>query len=170
MTNERDVKYMMECIELAEKAAKEDEVPVGAIVVCGDRIVGRGYNRRESDRCATHHAEILAIEEACATLGGWRLPNCTLYVTLEPCIMCSGAIVNARIDRVVFGAYDEKSGGFGSVTDVTKLGLNYKVTGEGGFLADECRRLLSEYFRVKRKIVKTTKCQDISANIIENNE
>ena len=148
---ERDVYFMRLALELARRAAERDEVPVGAIVVRDGELLSEGENRRECDRMATHHAEVLAIEEACRRLGGWRLPRCTLYVTLEPCPMCAGAIVNSRIERVVFGAYDARAGAFGSVTDLNSLPLNHKPEITGGVLADECAGLLREYFRGKRK-------------------
>ena len=106
MIDEKDVEYMKKCLSLAKQAAELDEVPVGALIVHNEEIIASAHNMRETEKCATKHAEIIAIENACRTLGGWRLPDCTLYVTLEPCIMCAGAIVNARINRVVFGAYD----------------------------------------------------------------
>ena len=152
-----DILYMRECITLAEEARALDEVPVGAIGVCDGRVVGRGYNRRETSHCATHHAEIVAIEEACATMGGWRLPNSTLYVTMEPCPMCAGAAVNARIERVVWGVSDLRAGAFGSVVNLCDLPLNHKPTLEGGVLAEECKALLTDYFRAKRKAQKEDK-------------
>lgn len=148
---EEDLAYMREALRLAQEAAEADEAPVGACVVQNGRLIAAARNRRESDKCATHHAEILAIEEACRTLGGWRLPGCTLYVTLEPCPMCGGAIVNARIPRVVFGAYDEKAGVFGSATDFNALTFNHKPAVTGGVLAEESRAILSAYFKGKRK-------------------
>ncbi|MBQ7376773.1 MAG: tRNA adenosine(34) deaminase TadA [Clostridia bacterium] len=143
--------YMKRALALADIAADADEVPVGALIVQGDRIIAEAYNTREGSKCATHHAEILAIEEACRTLGGWRLPNCKLYVTLEPCPMCTGAIINARIDEVIFGAYDPKAGCCGSMTDLPSLPFNHKVTVRGGVLQTECKDALSAYFRGKRK-------------------
>lgn len=143
--------YMKRALALADEAAARDEVPVGALIVQGDRIVAEAYNTREGSKCATHHAEVLAIEEACRTLGGWRLPNCKLYVTLEPCPMCTGAIINARIDEVIFGAYDPKAGCCGSLTDLPSLPFNHKVTVRGGVLETECKDALSAYFRGKRK-------------------
>ena len=134
----------------ATVAEELDEVPVGAIIVQGDRIIAKAHNMRESNKCATHHAEILAIEEACRTLGGWRLPDTTLYVTMEPCPMCAGAIVNARIPRVVFGAHDIRFGAFGSLFDMSKLPLNHKPEIVGGVLGEECRDVLSSYFKRKR--------------------
>ena len=146
-----DIEYMKEAITLANKAAARDEVPVGALIVHKGRVIARASNTRESSKCATHHAELLAIEEACRTLGGWRLPECTLYVTMEPCVMCAGAIINARIDRVVSGTHDLRFGAFGSLIDIPSYPLNHKVTVEGGLLEDECRELLGSYFREKRK-------------------
>ena len=149
--DEQDIRFMERALELARLAADRDEVPVGALIVRGGEIISAGENCREGDKMATHHAEILAIEDACRALGGWRLPGCTLYVTLEPCPMCAGAIVNSRIERVVFGAYDARAGAFGSVTDLNALPLNHKPTVVGGVLADECASILREYFRAKRK-------------------
>ena len=151
MFSDLDYEYMKRCLSLAELAASEDEVPVGALIVRGDEIIAEAYNMREKTRCATKHAEIIAIERACERLGGWRLPECCMYVTLEPCTMCAGAIVNARIDRVVFGAYDEKSGAFGSVINMSELKLNHRVVSEGSCMQDECKNILGEYFRGKRK-------------------
>ena len=144
-------KYMRRALELAKKAEELDEVPVGALIVHKGEIIAEAYNTRETSRCATHHAEILAIEEACRALGGWRLPDCTLYVTLEPCPMCAGAILNARIDRVVFGAYDRRAGAFGTLLDLNSLPLNHKTEIIGGVLERECADTLSAYFRGKRK-------------------
>lgn len=151
MINEQDIEYMMHAVAMAKEAGKMDEVPVGAIIVHNGEIIARACNMREKSKCATKHAEIVAIEEACKKLGGWRLPDCIMYVTLEPCIMCAGAIVNARIDRVVFGAYDEKSGAFGSVINASELKLNHKTISDGNCLSDECKNILGEYFRNKRK-------------------
>ncbi len=137
-------------IDEARAAEQLDEVPVGAVIVQGDRIIARAHNMRQSNKCATHHAEILAIEEACRTLGGWRLPDTTLYVTMEPCPMCAGAIVNARIPRVVFGAHDIRFGAFGSLFDMSQLPLNHKPSISGGVLGEECRDILSAYFKRKR--------------------
>ena len=143
--------YMRRAIELARLTEAIDEVPVGALIVHNGKIISESFNTRENTKCATHHAEILAIEEACRVLGGWRLPECTLYVTMEPCVMCAGAIVNARIDRVVFGAHDIRFGAFGSALDLTKIPLNHTPEVVGGVLGDECREILSDYFRKKRK-------------------
>ena len=150
---DRDIEFMREALELARLAADMGEIPVGALVVDSNsgEVIARAHNLRENNKLATAHAEILAIEEACRKRGGWRLNGCTLYVTLEPCPMCAGAIVNSRIDRVVFGAYDARAGAFGSVTNLTELPLNHKPQIVGGVLADECAGILREYFRAKRK-------------------
>ncbi|MBQ8880209.1 MAG: tRNA adenosine(34) deaminase TadA [Clostridia bacterium] len=145
-----DTEYMREALALADKAMELDEVPIGAVVVWDGRIVGRGFNNRESSRMATHHAEILAIEDACRALGGWRLHKATLYVTLEPCAMCAGAIINARIPRVVYGACDLRFGALGSLVDLSKIPFNHIPEVEGGVLRDECSAKLSDYFRKKR--------------------
>lgn len=150
-----DEYYIRLAIDEAHAAEELDEVPVGAVIVQGDKIIARAHNMRESNKCATHHAEILAIEEACKTLGGWRLPDTTLYVTMEPCPMCAGAIVNARIGRVVYGAHDIRFGAYGSLFDMSKLPLNHTPEISGGVLGDECRDILSSYF--KRKRVKSEK-------------
>lgn len=148
---EADEAFMREALKLAEEAKDEDEVPVGALIVHKGEIIAKAYNRRESDKCATHHAEILAIEAACERLGGWRLPNCTLYVTLEPCPMCAGAVINSRIGRVVYGAPDRRAGAFGTLFDLNALPLNHKTQIDAGVLADDCAELLRSYFQKKRK-------------------
>ena len=155
--NELDEFYMREAIRLAKLAEEIDEVPVGALIVCRGKIIARAYNTRESDRSATSHAELRAIESACRVLGGWRLPDSTLYVTLEPCVMCAGAILHARLDRVVFGAFDPKAGALGSVLDLNAYPLNHKTAVTSGVLADECSTLLSDYFRRKREKRKQEK-------------
>ena len=151
----RDEAFMREAIRLARLAEEIDEVPVGALCVRDGEIISRAYNTRETSRCATHHAEILAIEEACRTLGGWRLPGVTLYVTMEPCAMCAGAIINARVERVVYGAPDLRFGAFGSLIDLSSVGLNHKPEIVGGVLGDECVSILKEYFAKKRVKVKS---------------
>ena len=148
---ETDLIFMREALRLAREAAEADEVPVGAVVVYEGRIIAAARNRREGDKMATHHAEVLAIEEACRYRGGWRLPDCTLYVTLEPCPMCGGAIVNARLPRVVFGAYDRRAGVFGSAVDFNALTFNHRPEVTGGVLAEEASAILCEYFKKKRK-------------------
>lgn len=139
-------KYMKAALKLAQKAADEGEVPVGAVVVCDGKIVGRGRNRRETKKNALHHAEIEAIEKACKKLGGWRLWECELFVTLEPCPMCSGGIINSRIRRVVYGAADTKAGCCGSVTDLFALPFNHHPVVERGLRAEEAQALLQAFF------------------------
>ena len=142
--------FMSEALRLAELAAQEGEVPVGAVVTIGNKIIGRGRNRREKGKNALHHAEIQAINEACRRLGGWRLWECEMYVTLEPCPMCAGAIINARIKKVVFGATDKKNGACGSVTNLFTSGFSYAPVYESGFMERECSELLSEFFKSLR--------------------
>lgn len=149
-----DEDYMREALSLAKKAFELGEVPVGAVAVWEGKIVGRGMNLRETDKNALRHAEIMAIEEACKKLGGWRLWKCDLYVTLEPCPMCTGAIINSRIKRVVYGASDPKAGSCGSLVNLFDLPYNHKPEVTKGVLEDECSALLSEFFaklREKRK-------------------
>lgn len=143
-------KYMAEALKMAEKAAKRDEVPVGAVIVCREKIIARAGNKREALKSPLAHAEILAIRKAARRLGGWRLSDCTLYVTLEPCPMCAGAIINARIPNVVFGAYDPKGGAFGSLYDLAEGKLNHTPKITGGVMEAECAALLKTYFRAKR--------------------
>ena len=142
---------MEEAIKLALEAAERDEVPVGAVCVRDGKIISMASNTREESKCATHHAEILAIEAACRALGGWRLPGVTLYVTMEPCVMCGGAIINSRIERVVYGAKDHRFGAFGSALDINEAGLNHRLEVVGGVLGDRCAEILSSYFKNKRK-------------------
>ena len=151
MYTEKDEYYIREAMKLAAEAASIDEVPVGALVVLDDKIIATAYNTRETTKCATHHAELLAIEEACRVMGGWRLPGVTLYVTMEPCAMCAGAIINARIPRVVYGTRDIRFGAFGSALDLVKIPLNHTPQVVGGVLEDECREMLTSYFKAKRK-------------------
>ena len=145
-------------LEEAGAAFREGEVPVGALVVKNGRIVGRGFNRREGAKNALCHAELIAIDQACRTLGGWRLFGCDLYVTLEPCPMCAGAIINSRIDRVYFGAYDPKAGSCGSVVDLFSLPYNHFPQAVGGVLREECAAALSDFFRKLRKAQGTASC------------
>ena len=152
--------FMNRAIELARISADEGEVPVGAVVVKDGKIVGEGRNRREIGKNALYHAETEAINAACKALGGWRLWQCDIYVTLEPCPMCAGAIINSRIKKVVFGAYDEKAGSFGSVINFNDLPYNHKPELQGGVCEKECKALLSEFFkalREKRKAQKKNK-------------
>lgn len=143
-----DFECMELAIALAEEAAAAGEIPVGAVVADREtgEILGRGRNRREQDHSPTAHAEILAIEEAAKKRGSWRLSGCTLYVTLEPCPMCSGAIINARIDRVVFGAFDEKAGAVSSVQQMFQLPYNHRPRVTEGLLEDRCAAVLQRFF------------------------
>ena len=133
-------------LEEGKLALATGDIPVGAIVVQGDRIIGRGHNRREEQQDALLHAEICAIQQACSTLGHWRLQGCTLYVTMEPCPMCAGAIINARIDRVVYGVADEKAGCCGSVANFFAMPFNHTPTITSGILPQECAQLLRSFF------------------------
>ena len=145
--------FMERAIELARQAADEGEVPVGAVVVkkSTGEIIGEGRNMRETEKNAHAHAEIIAINNACKKLGGWRLPDCAIYVTLEPCPMCCGAVINARIDDVIFGAYDLKSGSAVSVQSIFELPYNHRPTVKGGVMETECSALLSDFFKNLRK-------------------
>ena len=148
-----DEKYMDLALTLAKEAATEGEVPVGAVIVKDDRVIGTGRNRREISKNALAHAEIEAINNACKTLGGWRLHGCDLYVTLEPCTMCSGAIIQSRIRKVYFGAYEPKSGAVVSCNDIFEVshGHNHKVEFEGGIMEKECSQMMLDFFRAIRK-------------------
>lgn len=143
--------FMEEALRLARQAADEGEVPVGAVVVLGDEIVGRGRNRREKDKNALAHAELEAIDDACKRLGGWRLWQCDMYVTLEPCPMCTGAIINSRIKRLVYGASDYKAGSCGSVVNLFDLPYNHKPEMISGFMQEECSQILTDFFRELRQ-------------------
>ena len=136
---------------LARQAAQEGEVPVGAVVVKDGNVIATGRNRREGAHNALAHAEMEALNGACAALGGWRLSGCTLYVTLEPCPMCAGAIINARVDRVVYGADDPKAGSCGSMTNLFALPYNHSPQLERGVLEEECAAVLKEFFKNLRK-------------------
>lgn len=146
-----DTDFMKEALRLADEAALEGEVPVGAVVTIDGRIVGRGRNRREKDKNALAHAELEAINEACRTLGGWRLWQCDMYVTLEPCPMCTGAIINSRIKRLIYGASDYKAGSCGSVVNLFDLPYNHKPEVVSGFMQEECSKKLTEFFKNLRK-------------------
>ena len=148
---ENDILFMREALTLARAAADEWETPVGAVIVRDGKVIATGRNRREIGKNALYHAEIEAIDNACKTLGGWRLPGCTLYVTLEPCPMCTGAIINSRIERVVFGASDTKAGSMGSVIDLTQLPYNHKPSVTSGVLQEECAQMLSVFFKNLRQ-------------------
>ena len=149
--NTTDEKFMNEAILLAKEAAADDEAPIGAIIVRDGVIVGRGRNRREKDKNALGHAEIEAINDACKTLGGWRLIGCTMYVTLEPCPMCTGAIINARIGRVVQGALNPKAGSCGSIVNLFDLPYNHHPKLTSGVLEAECSEVLKNFFKSLRK-------------------
>ena len=152
MQKDENIRFMSEAIEEARKAALEDEVPVGAVVVRKGEIIARAGNRKERDNCAVSHAEILAIKEAARVCGNWYLDECELYVTLEPCVMCAGAIINSRLKAVYFGAYDPKSGALGSVYDIAgDKKLNHFLPVTGGVCEEECATLLSSFFAEKRK-------------------
>jgi tRNA(adenine34) deaminase len=146
---------MQQALTLAKEAAADGEVPVGCVIVCKGNIVGRGRNRRETAKTALGHAEIEAIADACKNLGGWRLWECTMYVTLEPCPMCAGAIINARIPRVVVGAKDDKCGACGSVCDLFSMDFNHHPQVEFGVLEAESREILSQFFKNLREELKT---------------
>ena len=150
MMNTDDIIFMQAAIEQAKLASSIGEVPVGAVVVKGGEIIASGFNRRETGKNALFHAELDAINKACAALHGWRLWQCELYVTLEPCPMCAGAIINARIPRVVFGAYDKKAGSCGSVVNLFELPYNHKPQITGGVMEQECSELLTAFFKELR--------------------
>ena len=152
---EEDLRFMDEALALAREAAADGEVPVGCVIVRRGEIVGRGRNRRETGKTALGHAEIEAISDACRNLGGWRLWECTLYVTLEPCPMCAGAIVNARIPRVVFGASDAKCGACGSVCDLFAMDFNHHPAVEKGVREEAAAALLSEFFQQLRLALRS---------------
>ncbi len=150
--------YMRAALRAADKAANDGEVPVGAVVVYAGRIIANGRNRREKGKNALYHAELEAINKACKKLGGWRLFDCDLYVTLEPCPMCAGAIINSRIRNVYIGAADKKAGCFGSVIDMTGIPFNHKPNIEFGILEKECSEKLSDFFaKIREKRQKNRK-------------
>ena len=144
-----DTEYMQMALELAEKAADLGEAPIGAVVVkkSTGEVVGRGYNLRETQKSPLAHAEIMAIDEASRKLGGWRLIDCEIFVTLEPCPMCAGAIINSRLERVVFGAFDSKAGSVGSVINLFDLPYNHKPEVVSGVMQEECSKILSDFFK-----------------------
>ena len=148
---EKDIKYMQEALIEAKKAFELDESPIGAVIVYKEQIIGRGYNRRNTGKNPLAHAEMLAMNEACRFLGDWRLEECTIYITLEPCPMCSGAIVQARIPRVVFGAKSPKAGFAGSVANVLQMeALNHRCEVKEGICEEEASMLLKTYFKNMR--------------------
>ena len=144
--------FMKKALAEAEKAKAIDEVPIGAVIVQNGKVIARAYNKRNKGKIATHHAEILAIEKACKKIGDWRLENCEIYVTLEPCPMCAGAIANARIKKLVFGAFDTAGTNKNLLSDILQdTRLNHKVEIEGGVLEEKCRNILTTFFKTKRK-------------------
>ncbi len=145
-----DIKFMKIALFEAEKAFKIGETPVGAVIVRNGEIIAKAHNRRETKKNALMHAEITAIDKACKKLGGWRLLDCDIYVTLEPCPMCMGAIIQSRIENVYFGAYDKKAGALGSVCDLSKT-LPHKVSFSGGIMENECSEIISRFFKNLRK-------------------
>lgn len=155
--NENAEKYMKAAIKEAKKAAEKGEVPVGAVIVQDGKIIARAYNTRETDKNALCHAEVKAIRKACKKLGGWRLVRCHLYVTLEPCPMCAGAIINSRIVSVTYGASDQKAGAFGTLFDMNGFTLNHKPEIYAGVMKEECAALLSDFFAALRKRRKEAK-------------
>lgn len=158
LNQEQKSYFMKEAIKEAKKAEKMAEVPIGAIVVYQGEIIGRGYNQRETQQQATAHAEIFAIQEACEKIGSWRLENCQLFVTLEPCVMCSGAIQLARIEEIYFGALDPKGGACGSLLNIaTDARFNHWSYVESGILSEECGQLLSKFFKKLREAKKLRK-------------
>lgn len=150
MTDEEKQKYMSAALVLAKEAYNDGEVPVGAVIVRDGEIIATGRNRREKGKNALYHAETEAIDNACKTLGGWRLPRCDLFVTLEPCPMCAGAIINSRIEHVYFGASDKKAGSVGSLINLFEIDYNHKPYFEGGIKEAECAEILSHFFRQLR--------------------
>ena len=150
-----DETYMQQALSLAAEAAAEGEVPVGCVIVWDGKVVGRGRNRRQTQKTALGHAEIEAIADACKNLGGWRLWKATMYVTLEPCPMCAGAIINARIPTVVIGAKDEKGGACGSVCDLFSMDFNHHPQVQWGVLEAQCQQLLADFFQQLREDLRS---------------
>lgn len=150
---------MKQALRQAEKAREEGEVPIGAVVVCGDKVIGRGHNRRTKLQLATAHAEIEAIDKACKKQGSWRIPECELFVTLEPCPMCMGAALNARIKKIYFGAYEDKGRSLTAQIAEANL-LNHRIEVEGGVMEGECRAILSDFFCSMRRREKAKKSDE----------
>lgn len=151
-----DFKFMKAALKCAQKALEEGEVPIGAVVVQDGKIISRGHNRRTKKQVATAHAEIEAIEKACKKLNSWRIPECEIYVTLEPCPMCMGAMLNARIKKVYFGAYEAKGRSMTEELANSNL-VNHKIQVEGGVMKEECARILSSFFSGMRERTKKEK-------------
>ena len=155
--NNKDEYYMREALKQANKALAINEVPVGCVIVLNDKIIARGYNKREKENLSTNHAEIITINKACKKLNSWRLEDCTMYVTLEPCVMCAGAIIQSRVKKVVYGALDYRFGAHQSITNLFELKLNHKVEVVGGILEEECSKIITDFFsslRIKKSIEK----------------
>ncbi len=158
MAKDMNQKYMRQALTQAKKAAAIGEVPIGCVIVYQDKVIARGYNRRTTQHSALAHAEILAIRKACRVMGDWRLEGCTMYVTLEPCPMCAGAIVQARMDRVVMGTRNPKAGCAGSVLNLLQArGLNHSVELTEGVLEEECRSILQDFFKALRTRLRAEK-------------
>ncbi len=150
--NEKDILYMQKALELSQKAFEIQEIPIGCIIVYNDEIIGKGYNKRNSGKNTLYHAEIIAINEACETMGDWRLEDCTMYVTVEPCPMCSGAILQSRIKRLVYGTVNKKAGCCGSIYNLLDDDrFNHKVEVTTGVLEEECSLVMKEFFKNLRK-------------------
>ena len=151
MIKNNDEYYMLEALKEAKKAYDIEEIPIGSVILKDGVIIGRGYNQKETKKDATLHAEIIAIKEACENLGGWRLIDCTMYVTLETCSMCAGALINARVDRLVIGAKDKKTGACGSIMDIVNDDrLNHQIDTNFGVLEEECSSIIKDFFRMLR--------------------
>ena len=156
MTDVEKQKFMKAAIKCALKGASIDEVPVGAVIVKDGKIIARAHNLKETKKCSNYHAEIVAIDKACKAIGDWHLNECDIFVTLEPCAMCAGALINARIRGVYFGAYDQKAGCCGTLYDLlSDARFNHRPYSEGGIMQAECAELLSNYFREKREQKKS---------------
>jgi len=151
MANELDHQFMMQALEQAKLAAQEGEVPVGAVLVQDGKVISKAFNRPIGNHDPSAHAEMLALRSAAGEIENYRLPGSTLYVTLEPCVMCAGAMLHARVDRVVFGARDPKTGAAGSVVDIFSINqLNHQTTVDGGILESECGQVLRDFFKERR--------------------
>lgn len=149
---EKDIEFMKLALEQAKIAYKKDEVPIGAVIVCNDKVIAKGFNIREKRNDPTGHAEIVAIKKACKKRRSWRLEDCTIYVTVEPCSMCAGALLWTRIKRIVFGAFDAKGGALGSSYNLfEQKNLNHKAEITSGVLEDECSKIMKDFFKAKRK-------------------
>lgn len=148
--------FMLKAIDLAKRARSENEVPIGAVIVKDNKIIGSGYNKRENSKNALSHAEIIAINEACENISNFRLENADIYVTLEPCAMCAGAIVNARLKNLYFGAFDKRFGAVGSKLNVLDSGLNYKVNFSGGYFEEQILKMMRDFFvKIREKNKKS---------------